>query len=91
MSELAADARRPVVVVDELHVTYRVFAGGKAVRGATGSGLLKRATRGIRSVKALKGVSFVAHGLWQGWWAAVLVAGLGGLANVRAPSTPRSR
>ena len=61
MSELAAETRRPVVVVDELHVTYRVFAGGKAVRGASGSGLLKRATRGIRSVKALRGVSFVAH------------------------------
>lgn len=49
----------PVVVVDNLHVKYRVFASGKAAQGP-GSGLL-RLTRGIREVHALKGVSFVAH------------------------------
>ncbi|NMD47699.1 MAG: hypothetical protein GYA85_13175, partial [Propionibacterium sp.] len=48
--------RQPVVIVDDLHVKYRVFAGGRAAEGAAGrSGLLTRA-RGIRTVHALKGV-----------------------------------
>ncbi len=51
--------REPVVVVDDLHVTYRVFASGKAARNAK-SGIL-RMTRGVRKVHALKGVSFVAY------------------------------
>jgi len=51
--------RVPVVVVDDLHVTYRVFASGKAARSAK-SGIL-RMTRGIRKVHALKGISFVAY------------------------------
>ncbi len=49
----------PVVAVENLHVTYRVFATGKAA-GSARSGLLKVA-RGIREVHALRGVSFVAH------------------------------
>lgn len=53
------DARVPVVVVDDLHVKYRVFASGKAAGGAR-SGLLNM-TRGIREVHALKGVSFTAY------------------------------
>ena len=53
--------RQPVVIVDDLHVKYRVFAGGRAAEGAAGrSGLLTRA-RGIRTVHALKGVSFTAY------------------------------
>lgn len=61
MSELVAssDPRVPVVVVDELHVKYRVFASGKAAGNAR-SGLLNM-TRGIREVHALKGVSFTAY------------------------------
>lgn len=51
--------RNPVVVVDDLHVTYRVFASGKAARNAR-SGIL-RMTRGVRKVHALKGISFVAY------------------------------
>lgn len=54
------DARKPVVVVDDLHVTYRVFASGKAVKKSRG-GLLQASGRGIREVHALKGVSFVAY------------------------------
>jgi teichoic acid transport system ATP-binding protein len=54
------DARKPVVVVDDLHVTYRVFASGKAVKKSRG-GLLRTSGRGIREVHALKGVSFVAY------------------------------
>ena len=48
-----------VVAVENLHVTYRVFATGKAAGNAR-SGLLK-VSRGIREVHALRGVSFVAH------------------------------
>lgn len=49
----------PVVVVDDLHVKYRVFASGRAAK--TKSGLLARTQRGIRFVHALKGVSFIAY------------------------------
>lgn len=49
----------PVVIVNDLYVTYRVFATGKAA-GSARSGLLRTA-RGIREVHALKGVSFVAY------------------------------
>ena len=49
----------PVVVVDELHVKYRVFASGKAAGNAR-SGLLNM-TRGVREVHALKGISFTAY------------------------------
>ena len=49
----------PVVIVDDLHVKYRVFASGKAAKGAR-SGMLN-VTRGVRTVHALKGVSFVAY------------------------------
>lgn len=51
---------KPVVVVDDLHVKYRVYASGKAVNGAQ-AGLLSRAKRGVRVVHALKGISFVAY------------------------------
>ncbi|MDF1489932.1 ABC transporter ATP-binding protein [Tessaracoccus caeni] len=59
--ELARRGERgvPVVIVDDLHVTYRVYATGKAA-GSARSGLLSK-TRGIREVHALKGVSFVAY------------------------------
>lgn len=52
--------RRPVVIVDELHVKYRVFASGKAIK-RNRTGLLSTTGRGIREVHALKGVSFVAY------------------------------
>ncbi len=60
-SELARPGEKgnPVVVVDDLHVTYRVYATGKRA-GSARSGLLKVA-RGIREVKALRGVSFIAY------------------------------
>lgn len=51
--------RRPVVMVDELHVKYRVYSSGKAIK-RNSTGLLKK-TRGVRVVHALKGVSFTAH------------------------------
>lgn len=49
---------KPVVVVDDVHVKYRVYASGRKARAR--DGLLKK-TRGIREVHALKGVSFVAY------------------------------
>ena len=55
-----SETRRPVVVVDQLHVKYRVFASGKAIRRRQG-GLLESSGRGIREVHALKGISFVAY------------------------------
>ena len=60
LNETAADGRKPVVVVDSLHVKYQVHAGGRPVKGA-GRSLLKRSGRGIRTVHALKGVSFTAY------------------------------
>lgn len=54
------EQRTPVVVVDDLHVTYRVFSSGRAVKKSRG-GLLKQSGPGIRQVQALRGVSFVAY------------------------------
>ncbi len=56
------DNRRPVVVVDDLHVKYRVYSSGKATGAVErGRSLLKRKTGGLRIVHALKGISFVAY------------------------------
>jgi teichoic acid transport system ATP-binding protein len=55
-----AQGRRPVVIVDDLHVKYRVFASGKAIKRG-GRSLLKSSGRGIREVHALRGVSMVAY------------------------------
>ncbi len=60
-SEMARleQGKNPVVIVDDLHVTFRVYATGRRA-GSARSGLLN-VTRGIREVKALKGVSFIAY------------------------------
>jgi teichoic acid transport system ATP-binding protein len=55
---------RPTVIVDDLHVTYRVYATGKSAGSKdTGNRLLKRSPsmRRAREVHALKGVSFTAY------------------------------
>lgn len=52
--------RKPVVVVEDLYVTYKVYASGKPAGGDSRRKLLKR-TRGLREVPALKGVSFTAY------------------------------
>jgi teichoic acid transport system ATP-binding protein len=54
----ATEHRTPVVVVDGLHVEYKVYASGKAV-GPKAKPV--RSPRGIRTVHALKGVSFIAY------------------------------
>ena len=53
--------RRPTVIVDDLHVSYTVYATGRPAKEATK--LLRRATsmRRAREVKALRGISFTAH------------------------------
>ncbi|MGZ5366099.1 ABC transporter ATP-binding protein [Aeromicrobium sp.] len=52
--------RKPVVVVDDVHVEYKVLATGKAAGADAGRNLLERSRR-LRSVHALKGVSFTAY------------------------------
>lgn len=52
------ETRKPVVVVDDVRITYKVFAGGRrATRGAAGGGLFSKRV-GLREVHAIKGVSF---------------------------------
>jgi len=57
-------AAEPMVVVDDLHVVYRVYGAG-GDRGTAAAALLRimgRKTRGsIREVHAIRGVSFVAY------------------------------
>ena len=64
MAEQHTGERRPTVIADNLHVVYRVN-GGRAPRGAATAALsriLRRGQeRGVRTVHAVKGVSFVAY------------------------------
>lgn len=53
--------RQPVVIVDDLHVKYQVYSSGKAVGNAGARRLLQSKVRGLRTVHALKGISFVAY------------------------------
>lgn len=53
--------RQPVVIVDNLHVKYEVFASGKAIGNAGARRLLQPKLKGVRTVHALKGISFVAY------------------------------
>lgn len=59
-AEALADGRRPVVVVENLHVRYKVYSSGKSAGGASGRKLFTK-TRGLREVHAVKGVSFTAY------------------------------
>jgi len=49
---------KPTVIVDNLHVKFRIFTSGKAAKKSATRGRMGRNTR---EVHALKGVSFVAH------------------------------
>jgi len=53
--------RRPTVIVDDLHVSYTVYATGRPAKEA--NKLLRRATsmRRARQIHALRGISFTAH------------------------------
>ncbi|MGQ3385039.1 ABC transporter ATP-binding protein [Glutamicibacter sp. TV12E] len=55
------ESRTPVVMVDNLHVKYQVFSSGKALGNAGARRLLQPKMRGVRTVHALKGISFVAY------------------------------
>jgi teichoic acid transport system ATP-binding protein len=52
---------KPTVIVDDVHVTYRVYASGRPAKEA--SFLRKRATsmRRLHEVHAVRGISFTAH------------------------------
>ena len=58
MAETNFSARKPVVVVDDVHVVYKVFGTGKKATAVGGK--LGKKTR-MREVHAVKGVSFVVH------------------------------
>jgi len=53
--------RRPVVVVDDLHVEYKVFATGKRATGKDSDGGVLRRPKRTQTVHALKGISFTAY------------------------------
>lgn len=53
-------ARRPVVVVEDLHVRYKVYSSGKSAGSAGGRRIMTK-TRGLREVHAVKGISFTAY------------------------------
>ena len=53
--------RRPVVVVKDVHVEYKVLATGKKATAADAKRTLADRRRKMRTVHALKGVSFVAY------------------------------
>jgi teichoic acid transport system ATP-binding protein len=55
------DGRRPAVVVDDVHVEYRVLATGKRASADDSARKLLKRSRSTRTVHALKGVSFTAH------------------------------
>lgn len=52
------ETRTPTVIVDQLHVKYRVYASGKPLGAKESS---RRRVRGIREVHALKGLSFSVY------------------------------
>ncbi|MFI5427576.1 ABC transporter ATP-binding protein [Aeromicrobium sp. UC242_57] len=62
MSTDPTETRRPVVIVDDVHVEYKVFSTGKRPTAADRRNLKLRARgKQMRSVHALKGVSFTAY------------------------------
>lgn len=57
-----ADGRRPVVIIDDVHVEYKIFATGKRPTAADRRSLkLRGRGKQMRTVHALKGVSFTAY------------------------------
>jgi teichoic acid transport system ATP-binding protein len=58
MAATNSNEAKPVVVVDDVHVIYKVFGTGKKA-AAVGSKLAKKSR--MREVHAVKGVSFVVH------------------------------
>ena len=53
--------RKPVVIIDDVHIIYKVFASGKRATGnAARNGLFSKKTN-LREVHAVKGVSFTVY------------------------------
>jgi len=64
MSEAAIETREPTVVVDDVHLTYRIVGKGKRRGGPAASlrrTLLREPLPGHGSVRAVRGVSFTAY------------------------------
>jgi teichoic acid transport system ATP-binding protein len=63
-ADAVAQTQRPMVVVDDLHVVYRVYSGG-GDRGTAATAMLRMLRRqrrpSIREVHAIRGISFVAY------------------------------
>jgi teichoic acid transport system ATP-binding protein len=54
-------AKKPVVIIDDVHIVYKVYASGKRATGAAAkNGLFSKKTN-LRSVHAVKGVSFTVY------------------------------
>src|ERR1700753_4497532 len=64
LAEQPAVTGEPMVVVDDLHIVYRVYGAG-GDKGTAATALLRilgRKTRGsIREVHAIRGISFIAY------------------------------
>ncbi len=58
---MSTEARRPAVVVDDVHVEYQVLATGKRASGDDAARRLLQRRRTTRTVHALRGVSFTAY------------------------------
>ncbi|TXJ04624.1 MAG: ABC transporter ATP-binding protein [Aeromicrobium sp.] len=58
---VASSDRRPVVVVDNVHVEYKVLATGKKATAANTKQSIFSRRRTMQTVHALKGVSFTAY------------------------------
>ncbi|SHN30973.1 ABC transporter ATP-binding protein [Actinacidiphila paucisporea] len=59
-----ADARVPTVIVDDVHIVYKVYGAGTGKGSATaalGRLLLRRGSPNVRRVHAVKGVTFTAY------------------------------
>lgn len=56
-----ATSKKPVVVVDDVHVIYKVFPGGKRVGGAGVKSVRVSKKVKLREVHAVKGVSFTIY------------------------------
>ena len=55
------DDRKPAVVVDDVHVEYKVLATGKRASAEDSARKLMQRSRKTRTVHALRGVSFTAY------------------------------
>lgn len=59
-ADAPVEKHSPVVVCDDVHVEFKTLSTGKRVQNGTAKSLLQR-NRSLKTIHALKGVSFVAH------------------------------